>query len=108
MTRSTRQGGVESPWTFNLVIQAMLARKKAALAECGILLPILGSVVVAGWADNVLFLSRTLESTQRALGIFTQGLQEMGWRWKALSMQYMCVGLRDGPEPGSKRKARER
>lgn len=41
MTRNIRQGGVESTWTFNLVIKMILARKKAKLAECGILRPIL-------------------------------------------------------------------
>lgn len=52
MTRCIRQGGIESPWTFNLVVKTVLAKNKVRLDECGIQMPTLGSVTVIGWANK--------------------------------------------------------
>lgn len=85
--------------------KTFLSRKQGEIDECAVMLTILGSVVVAGWADNLLFMPRTIESAQHALNIFTQGLHKMGMRWKASSVQYLREGFRCGPCTGDKRKA---
>lgn len=39
MTRCVRQGGMESSWTFNLVVKIVLAKNQARLGECWIPVP---------------------------------------------------------------------
>lgn len=50
-------------------------------------------------------MTHTVALAQKALNKFTQGLHEMGMRWKATSMQYLHEGAPTSPGAGSKRKA---
>lgn len=73
-------------------MKTVWAKNREALDRCGISMPVLGAVTVLGWADNLLFLSRSVAAAQQALDIFTKGFHEMGMRWKASSMQYLHEG----------------
>lgn len=86
-------------------MKTVLAKNRERLDQCGIRMPILGVVTVLGWADNLLFMSRSLAAEQLALDIFTQGLHEMGMRWKASSMQYLHEGVVCTTYAGAKRNA---
>lgn len=98
-------GGIESPWTFNIVVKTVLAKNKERLDECGIHMPLLGMVIVLEWAENLRFMTRTLATAHKALDIFTQGLHDMGMRWTASSMQYLHEGIDCTTSAGTKRKA---
>lgn len=95
MERSIRQGGVESPWCFNLIVRTIYSKCGSAMRSCGASVPLLGQVSLLGWADNLLFIGESVKDVQLALDTFTAGMFSMGMRWKPSSMQYMYVGQED-------------
>lgn len=64
-----------------------------------------GAVSVLGWADNILFLSRSSSAAQRSVDIFRAGLHQMGMHWKASSIQCLSEGAVRPTTAGTKRKA---
>lgn len=92
MENSIRQGGVESPWCFNLFIRTTYHEQRGELTSWGTSVPLLGKVPMLGWADNILFLGDSVADVQRSLDAFTSGMHTKGMRWKPGSMQFMQVG----------------
>lgn len=79
MASSIRQGGVESPWCFNLVIRTIYHEQRDDMISQGTSVPLLGRVPMLGWADN-LFLGDSIAAVQRTLDAFTVGMHNKGMR----------------------------
>lgn len=92
MSRCIRQGGTESPWCWNSAIKKIMAEQGQALQDLGVEIPLLGRRCVLGWADNILFASRSVAQVQAAVDLFTNALHSKGLRWKASSMELPLVG----------------
>lgn len=91
MESSIRQGGVESPWCFNLVIRTIYHEQRDLMTSRGTRTPLLGSVPMLGWACNILFMGDSVEAAQHGSDAFTAGMHSKGMRWKPTSMQFMRV-----------------
>lgn len=91
MENSIRQGGVESPWCFNLVIRIIYHEQRDDMTLSGTSAPLLGRVPMLGWADNLLFLGDSIAAVQKSLDAFTIGMHNKGMQWKPSSMQLMRV-----------------
>lgn len=98
-----RQGGVESPWCFNHVVWAIVAARQAQLMSTGTRTSRLGSVPLLGWADNIIFLGDSIETTQRTIGEITKGMLAKGMGWKPSAMAVMRVGPLAGRAVGKHR-----
>lgn len=104
-----RQGGMESPWAFNLIVRTIVRDSGDALRREGLQLPLLRHVALLGWADNLLFVGRGRDATQRSIDVFTDVMHSKGLSWKASWVEYMTVD-RDTEEHstgGRKRKREE-
>lgn len=109
MQGCARQGGVESPWCFNLVIRTIYAERREQLEALGSATPLLRTTPMLGWADNLIFVGDTLEATQRIIDDLSEGMMAKGMRWKPSAMEYMCVGATTATtsmEPQQRRKRR--
>lgn len=87
MSRCIRQGGMESPWAFNLVIRTVLhSVRERWEAIPGVARLVVGMVRMLAWADNLYFIAPQLEQV-RALGdSFSEELNSMRMEWKPSSM----------------------
>lgn len=50
MARNIWQGGVQSPWCWNLVVKTVLAQEGGELHSLGIEVPMMGKRAALGWA----------------------------------------------------------
>ena len=77
-TACIRQGGVESPWSFNLVIRTLLRRCQNKWPEGAVHLPVIGDIRVLAWADNLYFVGCMWEAAVETARVFTEELHAAG------------------------------
>lgn len=105
MARCIRQGGIESPWCFNMVIRTILARDGHRWHMEGVETPILGRGSVLSWADNLVFVARSGSSAQQVIDDFTTPMHRHGMHWKPSWMQFLQVGCFGAVPPTTRRHA---
>lgn len=74
MQGCVRQGGVESPWCFNLVMRTVYDERREKLEAMGSATPLLRTTPLLGWADNLIFLGDTMTATQCIIDELSEGL----------------------------------
>ena len=97
--RSVRQGGVESPWEWNVVMRHSLAVLAPSCEQrgFGIDIPYVRKLSHAVWADNCYFISTQLEHVSMMMQEFTDMLVAAGMWWKEGSLQVVYTGSASNP-----------
>ena len=92
--RCAKQGGMESPWEWNMVMRHVLnlCVDRWVSSGYGIDLPVLGKVTNVVWADNIYFLSAYPLEAQRMAQDFTDIMvHQFGLRWKPESLEFLTT-----------------
>jgi hypothetical protein len=94
--RCAKQGGIESPWEWNMVLRhALDICVDAWLGRgFGIELPVVGRVTYVVWADNVYFIGHTPQDVQTMAQEFTDVIVSFKLRWKPESLQLLTTDKR--------------
>ena len=92
--RSIRQGGVEGPWQWNVVMRRLLALLVPSWErrKLGIKIPYVASLTHFVWADNLYFLASSVGDLQTMMQEFTDLLVHPNLSWKGGSRQAIHSG----------------
>jgi len=92
--RSIRQGGVEAPWQWNVVMRHLLALLVPSWEGrgLGIKVPYVHCLTHFVWADNIYFLASSLVNLQTMMQEFTDLLVHARLAWKSGSLQVIYSG----------------
>ena len=92
MNKSLRQGGVDSPWCWNLAVRAGLDMQAVVWVDKGIKLVGIGVAPIVSWADNLYFPAHTAAEALELLADFSKAPQTFGLLWKPSSLEILTSG----------------
>ena len=84
-----KQGGMESPFCWNLILRTILDRLALRWAGRGVELSAVGHLAYMCWADNVYLVGRTRLEAQELFEDFTAEVQTLGLAWKESSLEIL-------------------
>eukprot|EP00973_Karenia_brevis_P081307 11271514-Karenia_brevis.AAC.1 len=89
--RAIRQGGVESPWLFNLVLRMILYKCVLRWREAGygVPLPNIGKFNHAAWADNIYLVAHSLHEIRCMFADLTCEMRAYGFHWNERSLKLL-------------------
>lgn len=98
--RGGRQGGVETPEVFNMVVESALEQviEKWRALKFGFTLDDRHFTTHAVWADNFFIVAKTLDEGIAMVRDLTSAVYEKRFVWKPLSLEYICSENCEAPE----------
>ena len=101
-TRGGREGGVDTPSLFNLIMEERMENIVEGWQARGQGFPlddfrgvVANTISHAVWADNVWLISDTREGVLSMFREVTESIEEAGFEWKPSSLEMMAVNGND-------------